>query len=295
MARPVKPPRLSRNEWLLSTPTLVWLGLLFLIPTLIVLAVSFKPVDAYGSIGPGWTLDTLLGLGHPNYPAIVLRTMRLSLWTTGICLLIALPVGYAIARSAERWKHLLLLLVIIPFWTNFLIRIFAWKMVLHPEGWLKQGLAALGVLAPEASLLYRESAVLVVLVYTYLPFAILPIYAAAEKFDPTLLEAARDLGCGALASFFRIFVPGISRGLLTAALVVMIPALGSYVIPDLVGGPSGEMIGNKMAQRVFTDRHLPHAAALASLLTLAVVLPMLAILVLQRRRLDATLKTGGAP
>jgi spermidine/putrescine transport system permease protein len=177
----------------------------------------------------------------------------------------------------------------VPFWTSFLIRIFAWKVLLHPEGMLKAALVGLGLISEQAPLLYTPGAVLLVMVYTFLPFAILPIYAAAEKFDFRLLEAARDLGASPLRAFVLVFLPGIRSGLLTAFLVVFIPALGSYVIPDLVGGPGGEMLGNKIAQRVFVDRNLPQASALSVLLILAVLLPMAAVLVLQaqKRRAEA--------
>ncbi len=157
-------------------------------------------------------------------------------------------------------------------------------MLLHPEGALKRALVFLQLAAPDTSLLYNSEAVLLVLVYTYLPFAILPIYAAAEKFDFRLVEAARDLGAHQLRAFFTVFLPGIRRGLLTAVLVVFIPCLGSYVIPDIVGGPGSEMVGNKIAQRTFVDRNLPHASGLSAFLTLAVLAPMLAVLVLQRRK-----------
>jgi len=176
------------------------------------------------------------------------------------------------------------MLIIVPFWTNFLIRIFAWKVLLHPEGAIKKILAFSGLIGPQASLLYNAGAVVLVTVYTFLPFTILPIYAAAEKFDFQLLEAARDLGARRLQAFARVFLPGIQRGLITAVLFVFIPALGSYVIPDIVGGPSGEMIGNKIAQRVFVDRNLPQASALSVILILSVLAPLLTVLVLQRKK-----------
>jgi len=272
------------GEVFVSLPSFVWLLLLFFVPTLLVFAITFKPSDPFGSVGEGWTLETLRGLANPNYPAIIWRTIWISGLTTVFCLLLAVPCGYFIARADERWKQFLLLLVVIPFWTNFLIRIFAWKVMLHPEGIVKDVLLALGLAHPDTSLLYNEGTVLLVLVYSYLSFAILPVYAAAEKFDYSLMEAAMDLGCTRWRAFRRIFLPGISRGLVTASLVVFIPALGSYVIPDLVGGPTGEMIGNKIAQRVFVDRNLPHASGLSAFLTLAVVIPMLVMLFLQRRR-----------
>jgi len=276
--------RNSFNEWLVTFPSLIWLVVLFLIPTLIVFAITFKPTDPYGGIGPGWTLETLRSLGNPNYPALIWRTIWLSIATTAICILLATPTGYFLARADKRWRQMLLLLVIVPFWTSFLIRIFAWKVLLHPEGFIKQSLVFLQLIHPDASLLYNAGAVLLVSVYTFLPFSILPIYAAAEKFDFRLIEAARDLGANQLQAFFRIFLPGIRRGLLTGVLVVLIPALGSYVIPDIVGGPGGEMLGNKIAQRVFVDRNLPHASGLSAFLILAVLMPMLAVLLLQRKK-----------
>jgi spermidine/putrescine transport system permease protein len=267
---------------------MLWLTVLFLVPTLIVFAITFKPTDLYGGIGPGWSLDTLWSLANPNYPIIIWRTIYLSLLTTVICILLASPAGYFLARVDQRWRPMLLLLVIVPFWISFLIRIFAWKILLHPEGMIKRTLVALHLATPETSLLYNTGAVLLVMVYTFLPFAILPIYAAAEKFDFRLIEAARDLGAHQWQAFIHIFLPGIQRGLLTAILVVFIPALGSYVIPDIVGGPNGEMLGNKIAQRVFVDRNLPHASGLSAFLILAVLLPLLAVLMLQRKKEKST-------
>jgi len=273
-----------RGEWLVTLPSFGWLLVFFLVPTLIVFAFAFKPSDPFGGVSPGWTTATLAGIVDPQYAAIVWRTVWLSLLTTALCLLLATPAGYAIARAEPKARARLMLLVIVPFWTSFLIRIFAWKVLLHPEGALKAALVGLGLVSEQAPLLYTPGAVLLVMVYTFLPFAILPVYAAAEKFDFRLLEAARDLGASPLRAFALVFVPGIQGGLLTAFLVVFIPALGSYVIPDLVGGPGGEMLGNKIAQRVFVDRNLPHASALSALLIAAVLLPMAAVLALQSQK-----------
>ena len=276
--------RLKINEYLVTAPSAIWLLVLFLAPTLIVIAISFKPTDATGGVGAGWTFETILSLANPNYPAIIWRTLWLSIASTAICIALATPVGYCIARLEKKWRQTVLLLVIVPFWTSFLIRIFAWKALLHPEGVIKSALAALGIVSPETSLLYNSWAVLLVMSYTFLPFAILPIYAAAEKFDFRLIEAARDLGAHQWQSFCKVFLPGIRQGLLTAVLVVFIPALGTYVVPDIVGGPGAEMIGNKIAQRVFIDRNLPHASGLSLLLILAVLLPLIAVLVIQGRK-----------
>jgi spermidine/putrescine transport system permease protein len=271
------------GEWALSAPSLGWLLLFFAAPTLLIFAIAFHPADALGGIGRGWTLANWRHLSNPNYPAIVWRTLWISLATTALCVLLALPCAYAMARAPLRWRGLLAGLVILPFWTSFLIRVFAWRVLLHPEGALKHVLVVCGVASDDTLLLYNSGAILLVSVYSFLPFAILPLYAAAEKFDFALIEAARDLGARSLRAFVSVFVPGIRRGLVSAVLMVFIPALGSYVIPDLVGGPDSELIGNKIAQRTFADRNLPHASALSALLTIGVLLP-LALLVLVWRR-----------
>ena len=188
---------------------------------------------------------------------------------------IAVPVAYHIARVSQWKRDLLLLLTIIPFWTNLLIRIFAWRLVLHPQGMLRNLFLSLHLIEPTTVFLGNPVAVLVVMIYTELPFAILPIYAAAEKFDFTLFEAAMDLGAGRLYAFFHVFLPGIREGLMSACLMIFIPLIGSYVIPDLVGGKDSQMIGNVIVARTFTDRNLPAASALASVLILALLIPML--------------------
>jgi spermidine/putrescine transport system permease protein len=278
----------TTKERLLTGPSLMWLLIFFAVPALMVFAIAVKPADPMGGIGKGWTLDTLRALANPSYPVIIWRTLWISLLTTLLCLGLALPSGYYIARAPGRWRQWLLLLTVIPFWTSFLIRVFAWKVLLHPDGQLLQFLIWLGVAEPDATLLYNSGAVLMVMVYTLLPFAILPIYAATEKFDFRLVEAARDLGATQWRAFRSVFLPGIRRGLAAAVLMVLIPALGMYVIPDLVGGTHSEMVGNKIADRTFKDRNLPHASALSAGLTLAVMAPMVVVLLLNGRRREDT-------
>lgn len=259
----------------MTAPSFLWLVILFAIPTLWILAMSFRKAGPYGGFGEGWTLDAWVAMAYPAYPAILWRTLWLSGAATLICLGIALPVGWFLATVSRGWRNTVILLIILPFWTNFLIRIYAWKVLLHPEAFLRKALVAAGIIDPQTLLLYNEGAVLLVLVYAYLPFAILPVYAAAEKFDFSLIDAARDLGASALRAFWQVFVPGVSRGIYAAVAMVLIPALGSYIIPDLVGGPAGEMIGNKIAQRVFIDRNWPQAAALGTVLITLTLLPVL--------------------
>jgi spermidine/putrescine transport system permease protein len=283
---------MKKAEWLVSLPTLVWLSVFILIPTGLIFVLAFRPANPYGGVEAGWTLETLRSLWTPSYLAIALRTLRISVLTTVICMILAVPTGYTIARASEKWRNRLLMLVIIPFWTSFLVRIFAWRSLLHPEGPVKALLQTAGLAGPETMLLYNPTAVVLVMVYTFLPFTILPIYAAAEKFDFRIVEAARDLGARPLQAFVKVFLPGIRQGLLTALLIVFIPALGTYIIPDLVGGPSGEMLGNKIAQRVFTDRNLPHASALSAVLVLAVMAPLIAVLAIQRKKKRADIIMG---
>ena len=264
-----------------------------IIPTFLVLTFAFKTSDPYGGIGTEWTLASLRSLGNPSYPAIIWRTVWQSVATTFICVALSIPMGYFMARTSERVRRFLMVLTILPFWICFILRVFAWMSLLHPLGFIKTTLASIGLIAPDAQLLYSSGAVLLVMVYNHLPFAILPIYAASEKFDFQLLEAASDLGATRWRAFSTVFIPGIKAGIFAAVLMVLIPALGEYVIPDMVGGPGSEMIGNKIAQRVQNDRNLPHACALSAALMLFVLGPMLAVMI-GRRRGDGKAKINGA-
>lgn len=264
-----------RQEILTTLPSFGWLTLFILVPSLLVLTIAFRETDPAGGIGSGWTLEQFRVFGQKSIHLLLWRTLWISALTTGLCLTLAMPVAWFLARVHPVWRPRLLLLVIVPFWTNFLIRVFAWNQILHSEGGLARFLRAINLLGENESLLFNSGAVVLVSVYTYLPFAILPLYAAAEKFDFSLLDAARDLGANAFRAFTSVFLPGIRKGITTAFVIVFIPMLGSYVVPDLVGGTDGQMIGNKIAQRNFADRNLPAASAMAAVLTLFVLAPML--------------------
>lgn len=272
---------ISSREFLLSLPSLLWMLLFFLIPSVVIYLYAFKPADLYGGVGEGWTFETFSGLLNVNYIKLLIRTLWLSALTTFFCLFLSLPVGYHLITIPKKWRNLLLMLIIVPFWSSLLIRIFAWKTILHPDGIPHQILHFLGIISENTTLLYNSWAVLFVMVYTFLPFAILPIYAGASKFNLRLIEAAMDLGATRRQAFFRVFVPGIEKTIATAALMVFIPAVGTYVIPDLVGGTSSEMLGNKIAQKTFIERNLPQASALSAFLAVVV----LAILLLIKKHL----------
>lgn len=271
------------KEIILTVPSFAWLLVFFVIPTCIVFAYAFKPSDIYGNVNPGWTMETIVNLANPAYISIFWRTLWLGTLTTFFCVALALPMGYYIARATSKARQIFLLLIVLPFWSSFLIRIFAWKSLLHPEGFVKQSLVYLHIISEETSLLYNSGAVLVVMVYSYLPFAVLPIFASAVKFNFQLYEAAMDLGATRLQAFFKVFIPGIRQSILTAMLMVFIPALGAYVIPDVVGGTQSEMIGNKIAQRIFIERNLPLASGLSVALCLGVMIPLAIIALIQAR------------
>jgi spermidine/putrescine transport system permease protein len=280
------------NEWMLTLPSLSWLLLFFLVPTCIIFAYAFKPPDIYGGVGEGWTLSTITTLLDSDYYILIWRTLWLSTVTTAITLALSLPIGFHLVTLSKKMRRFLLILIIVPFWTSFLIRIFAWKTVLHPEGILKRFLESLHLIDSHTTLLYHSGSVLLVMVYAYLPFAVFPIYAAASKFNFQLIEAALDLGATRQQAFFKVFVPSIMKGILTAIVMVFIPAVGAYVIPDLVGGASSEMIGNKIAQRTFAERNLSQASALSALLAFSILIPLIIVAWLPHRakRIEAEIR-----
>lgn len=266
--------REQKSEVASTAPSFLWLVMFVLVPVVIIFAIAFRAPLPAGGISGEWSLVAVRSLADPSYPALFVRTIVVAALTMFFCILLALPVAYAMARLSPAWRSRVLLLVIVPFWTNFVIRVFAWQQILHAQGYIAEFLRFVGLLGENDRLLGNIAAVVLVSVYTYLPFALLPLFAAAEKFDFSLLDAARDLGAKPLRAFVSVFIPGIRQGVITAFLVVFIPMLGSYVIPDMVGGTGTQMIGNKIAQRNFTDRNLPEAAALSGALALLVLAPM---------------------
>jgi spermidine/putrescine transport system permease protein len=262
------------SEWGVTLPSFLWLTLFFVIPTVIVVSIAFHAASPGGGIAPGFTLETWRSISNPNYPVIVWRTIWISAATTLACVVLSLPCAYAIARMNVKWRSVVAGLIMLPFWTSFIVRVFAWRTLLNPEGFLQHLLIGLGAVDANTTLNYNSGAILVVSIYSFLPFAIMPIYTAAEKFDFSLLEAARDLGARSFYAFCKIFLPGIKRGVVSAVLMVFIPAIGSYVIPDLVGGTDSELIGNKIYQRTFPDRNLPHASALATVTAVSGLVPL---------------------
>jgi putrescine transport system permease protein len=259
-----------------------WLLALLILPTLMVLKIALSyPADSvppYASIlqadGLHVGLDAFrLILSDPLYAHAFLLSLKVAGLSTAICLLAGYPMALAIARSAERWRSLLLMLVMLPFWTGFLMRINAWIGLLQDDGWINAVIVALGM-AP-LRLLYTDTAMYIGIVYTYLPFMVLPLYARLSQLDARLLDAAADLGAPPWRVFLTVTLPLSLPGVWAGALLVFIPAAGEYVIPDLLGGPQAQLIGRVLWQEFFQNSDWPTASAIAcALLLLLLLLPV---------------------
>jgi spermidine/putrescine transport system permease protein len=272
-------PRPAR-AWMLLAPGALWLTLFFLVPILIMVAYSVMLRGVYGGVEPGFTLEHYRRFFDPLYLDILRRTFVWSLACTLICLALGYPVAYAIARS-ERWKHVLLFLVVLPFWTSFLVRMFAMIFLLRDTGLVNSLLLRLGLIESPLILLYTPFAVMTGLVYGFLPFMILPIYASLEKLDLSLLEAAEVLGARPTERFRRVTLPLSMPGVVAGCLLVFIPALGSFLTADLLGGAKQLMIGNLVQNQFAAARNWPFGSA-ASFIVMAMVLA--AVLVYLRVR-----------
>jgi spermidine/putrescine transport system permease protein len=256
--------------WLLLGPGTLWLGAFFVVPMLLVLAASFLQRGVYGGVEPGFTLEHYRRFLDPLYLRVLWRT---ALWAGGAtvaCLLLGYPVAWVIARS-RRYRQLLLLLVVLPFWTSFLVRTFALIFLLRDTGLVNALLLRAGLVREPLTLLYTPFAVLLGLVYGFLPFMVLPIYASLEKLDGSLLEAAESLGARPTARFFTVILPLSLPGVIAGALLVFVPALGSFVTSDLLGGAKQVMIGNLVQNQFTTARNWPFGSA-ASFAVMALVL-----------------------
>lgn len=279
-------PRQRLHEAALSLPSLGWLLAFFLFPTVIVAMIAFRTYDfrATLGVGGGWTLDSIRSVLDKDYPRIVFRTVWVSLAATAACIALSIPMAYHMARISARARRIVLMLTVIPFWTSFIVRIFAWMQLLHTDGLLKQVFLALGWMDPGDTLMFNLRAVLLVTVYTSLPFAVLPIYAAAEKFDFQLMDAAMDLGASRWRALRSTFLPGIRSGILFATLMVLVPNLGCYVASEVIGGTDCVLIGNRIKECALDFRNLPYACALSLFLILGIGASLAALLGLIRWR-----------
>jgi spermidine/putrescine transport system permease protein len=258
-------------------PAWLWMAALFLGPLAIVLGYSFLTRGVYGGVGQPVTVESWQRLWDPLYLTIVARSFAMALAATALCLALAFPAALFISR-AERHKNLYLQLVMLPFWTSFLVRTYAWIFLLRDTGLINTVLHSLGVTRSPLPLLYNDGAVLLGLVYGYLPFMVLPIFATLERLDPSLIEAAADLGARPLTAVFRVVVPLSKPGIVAGSILVFIPCLGAYLTPDLLGGGRTVLVGNLVQNQFTTARDWPFGSAVSMGLMLLVTLLVWAFL-----------------
>lgn len=273
----------SWRAWLLLAPMVAWLVAFVVIPTAILFVYAFCERDELGRVVYQFTFENFTRVFDATYLRIFGRSIGYAALTTVICTVIGFPMAYCIARSREAWRHRLLLLVMIPFWTSFLVRTYAWITILKKEGLLNGFLQAFFENAAPVELLYTPTAVIIGLVYAYLPFMILPIYGSAEKLDPTLIEAAYDLGAGPLRVFSSVIIPLTLPGIAAGTLLVFVPAIGMFAITDLMGGARVPLIGNVIQNQFMQARDWPFGAALGVVFLLLFALTYLLLLKLGAR------------
>ena len=284
-----------RGRTLVIAIPFLWLLLFFFVPFLIVLWVSTSFVviaqPPYTHIQDGtFTLNLGESFGrlfHDSlYYKAYLNSLVVALVSTIVCLVIGYPMAYGMARCSHSTRNILLMLIILPFWTSFLIRVYAWIGLLKNNGLINEFLIWLNVIETPINMMNTNFAVYVGIVYSYLPFMILPLYANLEKMDISLLEAATDLGCKPIKAFFLITVPLSFPGIVAGSMLVFIPAVGEYVIPELLGGPSSLMIGRVLWGEFFSNRDWPTASAVAMAILLALVVPLMIYQKFQDKELE---------
>jgi spermidine/putrescine transport system permease protein len=268
-------PIRKHERWLLGIlvgPSALYLLLFFIVPLLIVLVYSFLTRGTYGQLVWKFTLDNYVRVIDPLYLSILWRSVIIAGINTLICLLLSYPFAYAIARMENpRTRSILIILVMIPFWTNFLVRTYAWRVILGTDGPLNGLLMGMGIIQEPLPLIFNDGAVMVGLVYGYMPFMVLPLYAAIERIDFSLVEAAHDLYADGRAAFLRVVLPLSMPGILAGSILVFIPSLGTFVTTDLLGGSKSVMIGNLIQSQFLTARDWPFGSAFSVLLMVAVL------------------------
>lgn len=267
---------MNLRRWFLA-PSWFWLVALFAAPFAIVLAYSFLSRGPYGGVEQPATIENYQRLFDPLYLTILLRSFVIAALATALCLIVAFPAALFIARSAKR-RNLYLQLVMLPFWTSFLVRTYAWIFLLRETGLINTALQAIGLIREPLPLLYNDGAVLLGLVYGYVPFMVLPIYATLERLDPALAEAAADLGARPLTTLFRVIVPLAKPGIIAGSVLVFVPCLGAYLTPDLLGGGRTVLVGNLVQNQFTTARDWPFGSAVSIGLMAIVMLLLWAFL-----------------
>ncbi|MGD8230393.1 spermidine/putrescine ABC transporter permease PotB [Vibrio sp. TRT 1302] len=253
-----------------------WLTLFVLVPNVMIIGTSFLTRDEANLIEMTFTLDNYFRLLDPLYAKVLLHSFYMAIIATLLCLVIGYPFAYIVAKMPEKWRPFMLFLVVVPFWTNSLIRTYGLKIVLGTQGILNQSLMALDIIDKPLRLMYTETAVMIGLVYILLPFMILPLYSAIEKLDNTYIEAAKDLGANKFQTITKVILPLTMPGIIGGCLLVLLPALGMFYISDLLGGAKNLLIGNVIKSQVLNARDWPFGAATSIALTIAMAIMLYA-------------------
>ena len=269
------------KAWLLLAPLILWLGVFVALPTGLLLLTSFSKRDYLGRVVYDFTLENFVRCFDATWLTIFGNSILYAFLATVICIVVGYPAAYTIGRASPRVRHLLLTLVMIPFWTSFLIRTYAWINILSEQGLANSLLLASGIFTQPLSMMYTPFSIVLGLVYNYLPFMILPIYTSVEKLDNSLIEAAYDLGAGPVRAFSRVIIPLTKPGIAAGALLVFVPAIAMYAITTLMGGGSNPTIGEVIQNQFTKARNQPFGAALGVLLML---LFLVSFLVLGRKK-----------
>lgn len=253
-----------------------WLVLFVLLPNLMIIGTSFLTRDEANLIDLTFTFENYARLLDPLYAKVMMHSFYMAIVATILCLIIGYPFAYIVAKMPVKWRPIMLFLVIVPFWTNSLIRTYGLKIVLGTQGILNQALMGMGLIDSPLRLMYTETAVMIGLVYILLPFMILPLYSAIEKLDGTYIEAARDLGANKLQTLTKVILPLTMPGIIGGCLLVLLPALGMFYIADLLGGAKNLLIGNVIKSQVLNARDWPFGAATSIALTIAMAIMLYA-------------------
>jgi spermidine/putrescine transport system permease protein len=247
-------------------PAAFWMGCFVVLPLVLVVLVSFMERGLHGGIEYQFTISNYTKMINPMYARILWSSVELSILTTVICLITGYPFAYFIAKAPKAVRGILLMLMILPFWTNSLVRTYAWIMLLRTEGLLNNILLHFGLIAAPLQMLYNETAVLLGLVYVLFPFMVLPLFTSIEKLDPALLEAASDLGAAPYKAFLKVTLPLTKPGIMAGSILVFIPSLGYFFIPDLMGGSKTMLISNLIKNQFLTSRDWPFGSAVSIIL-----------------------------
>jgi spermidine/putrescine transport system permease protein len=279
-AEPISVPK-SRQRFglFLLGPGALWLLVFGIVPLGLIVVYSFATRGEYGGVALKWTWENFARLADPLYVAIFRRSLLMAGATTILCIVMGYPIAYAISTAGPHWKNRLLMLVIIPFWTNFLIRTYAWIIILRTEGLINSLLLSLGIITEPLTLLYTSGAVLVGFGYNWLPYMILPIYASLEKIDRSYIEAAMDLGGKGRVVLQKVILPLSIPGIAAGSVLVFIPALAMFAIPDVLGGARTMMIGNLIKNQFTSARNWPFGSAASVVL---IGLMLLALFIYKR-------------